>query len=149
VLHPVRSVLLVFGLASTLYVGLLAGTPASASTATSLEAAMLRYVNATRVVHGLRALPVNGDLTYYAHKQALAMAGRHALYHANMSSICCYWALAQNVGYGSTLVKVHLAFLRSAGHRANILNPRWDGAGMGVVSSGGYLWVTEDFRDHR
>jgi hypothetical protein len=34
----------------------------------------------------------------------------------------------------------------SSGHRANILNPAMRHIGVGVVSSGGQLWVTEIFR---
>ena len=34
----------------------------------------------------------------------------------------------------------------SSGHRANILNPAMRHVGVGVVSSGGQLWVTEIFR---
>jgi uncharacterized protein YkwD len=36
--------------------------------------------------------------------------------------------------------------MASPAHRANILDRRWRGVGVGVVSSGGYLWVTEIFR---
>ena len=37
--------------------------------------------------------------------------------------------------------------MASPGHRANIMGTRWDGSGVGVVKSGGYLWVTEIFRE--
>ncbi|HLK31775.1 MAG TPA: hypothetical protein VKT29_01715, partial [Terriglobales bacterium] len=33
----------------------------------------------------------------------------------------------------------------SPGHRANILNPDYNAAGVGVVERDGTLWVTEDF----
>ncbi|MDQ1585952.1 MAG: hypothetical protein QOJ90_129 [Actinomycetota bacterium] len=143
--HPLRTLLLVFGLATTLSVALLCGTPASAATS-SLEWAMLSKVNATRTAYGLRALPMRADLNYFARKQSLAMATRHALFHSNLSVICCYTLIGENVGYGPTLTRVHLAFLASPSHRANILDRRWGGAGIGVASSGGYLWVTEIFR---
>ena len=36
--------------------------------------------------------------------------------------------------------------MNSSAHRANILDRRWRGVGVGVVKSGGRLWVTEIFR---
>ena len=36
--------------------------------------------------------------------------------------------------------------MRSAPHRANILNQRMRQVGVGVVFAGGRLWVTEVFR---
>jgi uncharacterized protein YkwD len=143
--RPFRSLLLMFALVSALSMSLLAGTPASA--ATSLEWAMLTKVNADRTAHGLRALPLRSSLTYYAHKHSVAMASRRALYHSDLRKICCFVAIAENVGVGSSLSGIHTAFMNSSGHRANILNRRWEGVGVGVVSSGGRLWVTEIFRD--
>jgi uncharacterized protein YkwD len=74
------------------------------------------------------------------------MASRHRLYHSDLSRICCYRAVGENVGYATTVYRVHQALMASPGHRANILDRRWRGVGVGVVKSGGYLWVTEIFR---
>ena len=74
------------------------------------------------------------------------MAERNELYHSSLSGICCFRALAENVGFGATPTVVHVAFMGSSGHRANILNPAMRHVGVGVVSSGGQLWVTEIFR---
>jgi uncharacterized protein YkwD len=38
--------------------------------------------------------------------------------------------------------------MNSAPHRANILNSRVGQVGVGVVSAGGLLWITEIFRQH-
>src|SRR4051812_34198145 len=143
--HPLPTLLPAFSLACALSASLLAGTPASA--ATTLEQAMLVKLNYARTSHGLRALPLRASLTYYAHKHSAAMASRHTLYHSNLRAICCYVAIAENGGYGPPLTVVHRASMASSGHRANILPRRWEGVGIGVVSSGGRLWVTEIFRD--
>jgi uncharacterized protein YkwD len=50
----------------------------------------------------------------------------------------------ENVGYGSDVDQVHARFMGSAGHRANILNPTYSQVGIGVVRSGGTVWVTID-----
>jgi uncharacterized protein YkwD len=139
-----RSTLLTALLAGALSVSLITGAPASA--ATTLERAMVTKINAARVNHGLRALPIRSGLTYWAHKHSAAMASKHTLYHSDLTRICCYRAVGENVGYGTTLYRVHMALMASPGHRANILDKRWRGLGVGVVKSGGYLWVTEIFR---
>jgi uncharacterized protein YkwD len=41
---------------------------------------------------------------------------------------------------------MHRAFMHSPGHRANILNPAFRQAGIGIVKINGNLWVTEVFR---
>lgn len=140
-----RSTLLTALLAGGLAVSLITGTPASASS--TLEQALAAKVNASRAVYGLRALPMRSGLTWRAHEQSLAMARQHRLYHSDLSKVCCYLSVGENVGYATTLYRVHRALMNSPGHRANILGSRWDAIGVGVVQSGGYLWVTEIFRD--
>ena len=51
----------------------------------------------------------------------------------------------ENVGYGGDIDQVHAALLASQGHRADILNPHYSQVGIGVVRSGGTVWVTIDF----
>ena len=142
-----RSTLLTALLAGGLAVSLMTSTPASA--ATTLERAMVTKINAARVAHGLRALPIRSSLTYRARQHSAAMASRHRLYHSDLSRICCYRSIGENVGYGTTTYRVHKALMNSSGHRANILASKWRGLGVGVVKSGGYLWVTEIFRQPR
>ena len=142
--RSIRSLLLSFGLASALSVSLLAGTPASA--ATTVELAFVTKINAERKLRGLRALPPRSYLTTKAHQHSAAMARRGRLYHSNLSNICCFRAVAENVGVGYTVAGVHRALMGSSAHRANILDRRWRGVGVGVVKSGGRLWVTQIFR---
>ena len=142
--HPIRTPLLSFALASALSVSLLGAAPASA--ATTLELAFVTKINTARKLRGLRVLAVRSDLTYRAHQHSAAMAKRGRLYHSDLSRICCYRAVAENVGVGYTVYGIHKAFMNSSAHRANILDRRWRGVGVGVVQSGGRLWVTEIFR---
>jgi hypothetical protein len=62
-------------------------------------------------------------------------------------------AAAENVGRsgnGGTLTAVHNAFMRSTGHRANILNSRWTDLGVGVARDGaGEYFVVHVFADYR
>lgn len=140
-----RSTLLTALMVGGLGVSLITGTPASA--ATTLERGLVTKINASRAVYGLRALPVRSGLTWRAHDHSLDMARQRDLYHSNLGNVCCFRSVGENVGYASTLYRVHRALMESPGHRANLLSSRWDSMGIGVVQSGGYLWVTEIFRD--
>ena len=143
----IRTFLLSFGLAGALSVALLAGTPASA--ATTLERAIVTKINAERTLRGLRALPARSYLSDRAHQHSAVMARRGRLYHSNLSRICCFRSVGENVAFNSTVTRIHRSLMASPGHRANILNRRWRGVGVGVVKSGGRLWVTEIFRQPR
>lgn len=50
----------------------------------------------------------------------------------------------ENVGRGNDPREIHLSFMDSPGHRANILGA-FRYTGVGVVHSGGRMWVTVDF----
>ena len=139
---PGRAVVLVA--ATALAVSALVGVPTASAGTT--ESALVTKINAARAAAGLPAVSVSGDLVAAARRHSGAMAGRAALYHSSLAGICCFRALAENVGVGTTSAVVHVAFMGSSGHRANILNPAMRQVGVGVVSSGGQLWVTEIFR---
>jgi hypothetical protein len=54
--------------------------------------------------------------------------------------------VGENVGYGPDALAVHVAFMRSPGHRANILDRDYSEVGVGAVVRGGRVWVAEVFR---
>jgi uncharacterized protein YkwD len=147
-INPTRSALLSL-LAATALVGpatLLGSAPAEATT--TRETRMVEKINHTRANHGLPPLRVSPDLAAAAHAHSVSMAGQGMLFHtASLTSFCCWDVIAENVGAGFTIRGVHRSFLRSAPHRANILDRRMQQVGMGIVSVGGRLWVTEVFRN--
>jgi len=126
---------------------LLGAAPASAAASGRPEARMVAVINATRVAHGLRPLRPVAGMTAYARRHARSMAHRGALFHtSDFSVICCWRVVAENVGVGGSVAALHRAFMASPGHRANLLNGSLSQVGIGMVSSGGRLWVTEVFR---
>ena len=129
--HSIRTLLLSSALAGALSASLITGTPASA--ATTLEQALVTKINASRAVYGLRALPVRSGLTWRAHDHALAMALQHRLFHSDLSKVCCYRSVGENVGYASTLYRVHRALMESPGHRANIMSPAFEECGIAII----------------
>lgn len=57
------------------------------------------------------------------------------------------WRLAgENVGYGGSALVVHNALVASPGHRANMLDSRFNAVGIGFVNGpDGRVWVTQNF----
>lgn len=98
------------------------------------------------------------------------MASERRLYHNPdyAQQICCYTAVAENIGYSTlqdnseqeihtTLDRMHAAFMASSGHNANITNERYDDIGIGIhvqqdscpngIAERYCIWVTQDFRE--
>lgn len=53
--------------------------------------------------------------------------------------------IGENVGYAPTVRRMNRWFLHSPPHRANILSRHFTRVGIGIVRSGGSVWVTEIF----
>jgi uncharacterized protein YkwD len=141
----VRSVVTVLAVVVALSSGLVGVTPASATT--GREARMVARINHAREVHGLPPLQTSPDLVRAARTHSGQMAGQRTLFHTpSFSGICCWGAVGENIGMGYTVRSLHQAFMHSPPHRANILDPRMREVGVGFVSAGGRLWVTEVFR---
>ncbi|MGZ4589637.1 MAG: CAP domain-containing protein [Actinomycetes bacterium] len=121
--------------------------PPTASASTTREARLVAMINAARRSHGLPALRSDPRLAAYARQHAGQMAARGLLFHtSNFKVVCCWTAVGENVAYNTTVRRVHVALMHSAPHRHNILNPAFRQVGVGIVKSGGQLWVTQVFR---
>jgi hypothetical protein len=123
--------------------------PLSAFAGSSDVDRMVSLINSERSSNGLGPLETHADLTAAAESQAAAIAAEGDLFHnSNLGSITTGWKLlGENVGVGGSVDVVHDAFMNSSGHKANILNAKYDKVGVGVVSSGGSLWIAEVFMD--
>lgn len=123
----------------------------SAGTQAVLDrAVVLRLVNRTRVAHNLVPLRINLSLSVLARKHSYQMAMAGTLFHTvnlsqRMLSRTQATAWGENIAMGPTLGGINNAWLHSAPHRANILNPRYRRAAVGVFRYRGYFWVTFDF----
>lgn len=128
-------------------------TPISASAATpewTYETAVLTYTNANRTDRDLHALKINACVDRYAERQARRMRDARKLYHQNMSPImtnCGLKSVGENIAYGySSGRSVVNAWMRSSGHRANILKSSYRLMGVGAVrDSRGVWWVSQVF----
>jgi hypothetical protein len=54
-------------------------------------------------------------------------------------------AVAENIAVADDAEEAHLALMGSPGHRANILDPRYNVVGIAAAKVGNHLYVTEDF----
>jgi len=125
--------------------GTLTAAPAGATTA---EDSLTARLNGARSDHGLPSLATRSDLVAVARAQATRMADSGTLYHnPNLTTDVTNWRwVGENVGYGPDVQTVHVAFMNSDGHRANILDTDYTEVGVGVVERGDRVWVAEVFR---
>lgn len=122
--------------------------PASyAQAAPSPAARLLTLVNDARRSAGLPGVAIDSRLSAIASGHAQDMATKGSIYHNPSFPIQAQpWkSCGENVGAGGDADTVHRAFMSSAQHRSNIRNRNYNLVGIGVVSSGGKLWVVEDF----
>jgi len=115
------------------------------------DRSLARKTNAARAKADVRKLSLDPHLSRVARRQARAMARKATLYHTrSLGSLVTRWrALAENVGYSSTVKSVHRAFMRSSAHRANLLRASYRHLGIGVVKKRGYIWATAVFESRR
>jgi uncharacterized protein YkwD len=106
-------------------------------------------MNADRTAHGLRALPTHSQLNAKAQAWAEKLARDGRLSHSNLASGApsCWRSLGENVGYGSSAAAVQDAYMRSAGHRANVLSQKhaWNYVGVGYATAGNRVYTVQVF----
>jgi Uncharacterized protein with SCP/PR1 domains len=130
-------------------------TSASATTGTNSYAAeVLRLVNVERTKAGLSAYTTNKTITSAANKRAQEISVSFSHTRPNGSSFASvlkdyglpYTAAGENIAYGQKTPKeVVSAWMKSTGHRANILNKRFKKLGIGVYQKNGKIDWTQEF----
>lgn len=146
--RPRRTKRLVRVLALTLGLFVFAGVLTACNTPQQEQAGAL--INQTRRAHGRSQLGMNLELTRKAQGWAEHLAARCTLQHSNLASGIGYsWrALGENVGYGGSISQVHDAYMNSPGHRANILDRRWNYMGTGVANGCGRTFTVQVFMQY-
>jgi uncharacterized protein YkwD len=144
----VRLLSVCLALTMTLAVGVVAAPPAGAAIDADAERRARNLVNRDRVRAGLKEYRVCRELRAVARRHSVRMADRNRLYHNPSlgSQITHYRRYGENVGYNSHVDYVHRAFMRSTGHRGNILSRSYTQVGIGVERRKGRVWVTMVFR---
>jgi len=129
----------------------LAPSPAHASTSTP-RARMFRATNNSRLSNSVRRVDIHWTMSTLARKHSIAMANQGRIFHtSNPSSFYLKgvrWSTwGENVGVtGGTIAGLQDAFMRSPGHRSNILNRGFRRVAVGTYrDADGLLWVTVFF----
>jgi len=125
-----------------------AGVLVLAAPAASLyrpEQGLATMTNTARYWHDVPRLASRARLKAAAERQSAQMAKRGRLFHGSLAWTSGLRCWGQNVGTGPTVRAVFRAFMRSADHRANMLDRSYRRAGYGVVKIGGAVWVTVNF----
>jgi uncharacterized protein YkwD len=133
--------------AGTLLVGGAVRAPAEATT--RAEESLFALINKARVNHDRRKVRLSPALTRKAHRHSARMADAGRIFHHScLPCLVSGWdwrVIGENVGTGESVRSVHRALMASSGHRRNILRRAFTKVGVGVVKSGGRVWVTEIF----
>jgi uncharacterized protein YkwD len=122
---------------------------APSASATLRRERMLGWVNHARVEHGAKKLRMSDYVVQIARDHCDAMATKDKLYHSTNLSYqlrTVNWSIwGENVGAGVDPYGLFKAYMRSPGHRANILNKQFDHVGIAFVRRDGILWSTMIF----
>ena len=113
----------------------------------SEESCFVSKINGARGAN----LTVRSDLVAMARRHSQRMASSGSIYHnGNLANEAPgdWQSLGENVGMGPSCSDIHNAFMNSASHRKNIVDPKFNFVGVGVVTaSDGTLYVTEVFME--
>jgi uncharacterized protein YkwD len=119
------------------------------------ERQLFDAINKERKAHGLPSLKLDEALANAARKHALRMAEQGTISHqfpgepslpsrARSAGAHFTW-LSENVDQGPNAAAIHQSFMKSPQHRANILDPDMDSAGIGIAERDGQMFAVEDF----
>jgi len=104
-----------------------------------------RLMNRERVERDIGSLRLRPKLTRLARKHSRTMAAAGTIFHSDLGETVSglSWSIAgENVGMGPTIKGLHRAFMKSPGHRANVLERRYKRVGVGVIQRDGTIYIT-------
>jgi uncharacterized protein YkwD len=132
-------------------------TPAQAATSwTTLQTDVVYWTNHQRAKHGCHALKVDNRLVRASRDHSAWMARTHTFSHVGLGGSTFDARIrqagftspaAENIAWGyRSGADVVNAWMKSAGHRANLLNCQTTRVGVGAVyASNGNPYYTQDF----
>lgn len=133
---------------------LLGPAPAAVPVLTSspspdLEAQFVSRINSLRASKGLSQLQVDGQLLGVARAwtEQMVQAGQISHNPSLASQVSGDWTkLGENVGVGPDVDSLMRAFINSAAHYRNLVDPDWSYVAVGVtIAPDGQLYTTHNF----
>jgi hypothetical protein len=133
----------------------LALSPAAIAAASPAEKQIFDQLNQERQKAGLPALEWNELVAEAARRHAALLAQNGELSHQfpdepslperiGATSVR-FTRAGENVARTEHIEDVHPALMNSPGHRANMLSPKYNAVGIGVVEREGKVYATQDF----
>lgn len=132
-----------------IYPGQVLTIPQPETSVTAFENEVVRLVNEIRVKNGLKPLTANWELSRVARYKSQDMVDRRYFSHISPTYGSPYQMIknfgiafrtaGENIAYGyQSPQAVVNGWMKSSGHRANILNASFTQIGVGYVASGHY-----------
>ncbi|MBD2775220.1 CAP domain-containing protein [Iningainema tapete] len=133
--------------------------PRQTSTTNNIEAAVRQRINQVRQQNGLTTLQNNEKLARVARNYSRQMAEKNFFSHtgADGSTLpqrvraggISYWVVGENLFTSTNIPQPVPAavegWMKSKGHRENILRPGWKETGVGVWRTGNTYYITQLF----
>lgn len=112
------------------------------------ERDVAEQIDQARAARGIRSLDTRAGLSDVARTWAEQMARTGVLRHnPRLTTEVENWRwVGENVGFGPDVRTMQEAFMRSPGHRANVLDRDYTQVGVGVARRDGRVWVVQVFR---
>lgn len=142
-------------LALTIALCLGAGPASGLSLEEDVARELFRLSNEERAKEGQPALEWDDRLARAAHGHAEEMAKRDELSHQFpgepplreriAATLLRFNRSAENVAFATNPGRIHQGWMDSAGHRKNILSPKYNALGVAVVRRDKYLYAVQDF----
>lgn len=115
---------------------------------TTSEQKMVTLVNQERTKAGLQQLKVDNTLVGLARKKSQDMIDKNYFGHTSptygspfdmmKSAGVSYYTAGENLAGAGSVESAHASLMASSGHRANILNSRYNHFGVGIAVGGPY-----------
>jgi uncharacterized protein YkwD len=126
------------------------GSNGSSSRENNIALDIFNRANSERAARGLRALTWDDGLAQNARNWSVSMSANNNFAHSNIYPLLQrFQTAAENIGVGgggTTSAMLHNAWMRSTGHRVNLLAPNLDVVGVGVFCGpDGRLWATQQY----
>lgn len=123
-----------------------------------LETQMLGLINKERAKEGLKPLKADPEETVVARAHSKDMFARGYFAHVNpdgktpfdrmRAAKIKFTNAGENLALAQTLEIAHTNLMNSPGHRANIMNPKFNRVGIGIQDGGFYgLMISQEFRN--
>ncbi|MEO5711249.1 MAG: CAP domain-containing protein, partial [Nocardioidaceae bacterium] len=115
----------------------------------SFESQIVHWTNVQRRSHGLLPVRAGSCVDRYAESWVHHLAGTRSFHHQRLGPIlggCGARVAGENLAWGTASARTTVArWMRSPGHRKNLLDGSFTRLGVGAAYAGGRRYTVQDF----